>query len=604
MTLGLAQRQGDLLDDLTRFCDATVADGSIYGLLHRERDRLFPDQMFADLYTDRGRRSVPPSVLACVMVLQRLEGCSDREAADRFAFDARWRYACGVGGWEAGPTSFVHTVLVRTRMRLRGSDDPDRVFRVSTEVAADAGLVGVKRVLDSAPVHDAVATMDTVTLLRSAIRGLLRAADAELAAQLRAVLCRDDDYVVAGKPACAWDDPQAREALIDGLAADGLAVLAVVEDRELSRHVAQAAELLARVLGQDVERDDDGRFRIIRGVAADRVISVVDVDARHGHKTSARKFDGYKGHIAIDPDSEIITGAQVGAANAGDAAMTEVLLGDLAGQPDSEPADETDAGADGDVEPADDADAGADGDVEPADEADAQPDAQADADSEPADDESAVGGIDADSADHEDEGRNDDASGGGDRPAVYGDAAYGSGDNLETLDTLDADAMVKVPPATAPGGRLSKDDFDIDLDSGQATCPDGNTTAIRFRDDGSGTASFGQWCADCPLRQRCTTAKAGRTLAISRHERRLAAARVRQRDPAWQADYRATRPKVERKLAHLLRRRHGGRYARMRGLRRVDQDWKLLAGAHNLARLAALGVRHVGGTWQTAPAAG
>jgi hypothetical protein len=72
VTLGLAQRQGDLLDDLTRFCGGAVGDGSIYGLLHRERDRLFPDAMFADLYTDRGRRSVPPSC----WLMPRCQRCS------------------------------------------------------------------------------------------------------------------------------------------------------------------------------------------------------------------------------------------------------------------------------------------------------------------------------------------------------------------------------------------------------------------------------------------------------------------------------------------------------------------------------------------------
>jgi hypothetical protein len=62
MTLGMAPRQGDLLDDITRFCDAAVSKDSIYALLHRERDRLFPDEFFADLFSDMGRRSVPPSV--------------------------------------------------------------------------------------------------------------------------------------------------------------------------------------------------------------------------------------------------------------------------------------------------------------------------------------------------------------------------------------------------------------------------------------------------------------------------------------------------------------------------------------------------------------
>ena len=109
MTLGLAQRQGDLLDEVTRFCGEAVGDDSVYGLLHRERDHLFPDAFFADLFTNRGRRSVPPSIVATVIVLQKLGGLSDREAVERFTYDARWRYAAGVGGWDCGPVGFAHT---------------------------------------------------------------------------------------------------------------------------------------------------------------------------------------------------------------------------------------------------------------------------------------------------------------------------------------------------------------------------------------------------------------------------------------------------------------------------------------------------------------
>jgi hypothetical protein len=87
MTLGVANKQGDLLDDVTRFCDETLDKQSIYAFLHREREQLFPDEAFADLFDDKGRRSVPPSVVAVVMVLQRLEGLSDREAAERYCFD-------------------------------------------------------------------------------------------------------------------------------------------------------------------------------------------------------------------------------------------------------------------------------------------------------------------------------------------------------------------------------------------------------------------------------------------------------------------------------------------------------------------------------------
>ena len=81
---------------------SSLPENSIYGFLARERDRLFPDELFADLFEASGRRSVPPSVVATVMVLQRLGGLSDREAVDRYAFDVRWRYAAGVGGYGAG----------------------------------------------------------------------------------------------------------------------------------------------------------------------------------------------------------------------------------------------------------------------------------------------------------------------------------------------------------------------------------------------------------------------------------------------------------------------------------------------------------------------
>ena len=145
MTLGLAPRQGDLLTTTVNYCQGRVAEDSIYGVLHRECFALFPDEMFADLFTVVGRRSVPPMIVAVVMVLQRIEGLSDREAVDRFSFDARWKYAAG--GLDFDYPGFVHTVLVDMRARLAASADPDRIFRVTLEAARQAGLVGRRRVL-------------------------------------------------------------------------------------------------------------------------------------------------------------------------------------------------------------------------------------------------------------------------------------------------------------------------------------------------------------------------------------------------------------------------------------------------------------------------
>src|SRR5512140_3972117 len=213
MSLGLSPSQSDMFATTTGFCEPLVDPDSIYGLLHRECHRLFPDGMFADLFCDIGRRSVPPMIVAVVMVLQRLEGCSDREAVERFQFDLRWKYAAG--GLSFDYPGFVHTVLVEMRARLAASDRPERIFEVVLETAKQAGVVGRKRVLDSTPLYDAVATMDTVTLVRSAIRSLIKVADGALAAELRAVLAREDDYAAAGKPACDYDDEAARVELVD-----------------------------------------------------------------------------------------------------------------------------------------------------------------------------------------------------------------------------------------------------------------------------------------------------------------------------------------------------------------------------------------------------
>jgi Transposase DDE domain len=246
---------------------------------------------------------------------------------EAFEFDARWKYACG--GLDFDYPGFAHTVLVDMRARLARSERPKRIFEVSLHAAREAGVVSAKRVLDSTPLYDAVATQDTVTMIRSAIRQLLAAAVSTLEVELRAVLHRDDDYGSGGKPTCDWDDPVAREQLVAELATDGYACLRVLDGRELTGAVTQAAELLATVLGQDLEQSEGGRFRIARKVARDRVISTVDPDARHGHKTQARGFDGYKGHVAVDPDSEIITDTVVTAGNAGDASVATDLIDDL-----------------------------------------------------------------------------------------------------------------------------------------------------------------------------------------------------------------------------------------------------------------------------------
>ena len=299
------------------------------------------------------------------------------------------------------------------------------------------------------------------------------------------------------------------------------------------------------------------------------MISTVDPQARHGHKTAARGFDGYKGHVGIDPDSEIITGTTATAGNVGDAdaAMT-LLADDLPTKPaDNESARDESAAA----KPADD-----------------------DLDDRGAGDGSGQTGAANASAD--DDSADDDLQ-------VYGDAAYGAGDLQERFDDSNVANRCKVQPASPPpGGLFSKDEFDVDLEAGSVGCPAGQRVPIRPARGGGGTAEFGPVCRSCPLASQCTTAAGGRTVRIGRHEKVLARERAAQTDPAWQADYRATRPKVERKIAHLMRRRHGGRRARVRGLTKVAADFSLLAAGINLARLGVLNISYQPGRgWATAP---
>jgi hypothetical protein len=596
MTLGRSPSSGS--GSSTGFCAERLSPTSIYGLLHREGDRLFPDEAFADLFGDIGRWSVAPRIVAVVMVLQRLEGLSDREAVDRFSFDLRWKYAAG--GLDFDYPGFVHTVLVDMRARLRRSERPNRIFEMALAVAREAGLIGRKRVLDSTALYDAVATQDTVTLIRSAIRALLRAVDKALGAELRSCCKRDDDYVAPGKPLCDWDDVQAREALVDALARDAYAILAALDGRTLTTEVTQAAALVATVVGQDLEQRD-GIFRIARRVAKDRVISTVDPEARHGHKTAARGFDGYKGHIAIDPDSEIITATAVTAGNVADGSVAEALVADVLAEPAAAASLVGATPSATDVTTATAVTAGdmADGSVAEA--------LVAGVLAEPAAAASLDGATPSVSAQSESTSTTPSGESQLVVPTeatapveIYGDSSYGTAKFVEVIETAGAQADVKVQPPSAPEGKFAKDDFLVDLDNNTVRCPAGVLVVIRSStagSDGLRLANFGVRCSSCELRSQCTDGKEGRTIRVHPQEATLQRARMRQRAPAWRARYRATRPKVERKIAHLMFRRHGGRRARVRGCSRICDDFALLSAASNLKRLASLGVRHDGVRW-------
>jgi transposase len=282
----------------------------MFAFMAAHRSELFPEEMFADLFPSRrGRPSVPAEVMAAVITLQALHGLSDNETVEAVTFDLRWKAACGL---PITATAFHSTTLTYWRRRLAASDRPNRIFEaVKAVVSATGALAGkTRRALDSTVLDDAVATQDTVTQLIAAIRRVRREIPA--AAPVIDEHCTAHDYDDPGKPAIAWNDKAARDLLVDGLVSDAHRLLGHLPEHELGPRAAEAVALLALIAGQDVEPVEgsdgtDGHWQIAQQVAGDRVISTVDPEARHAHKTVHRRQDGFKAHIAVEPDTGIIT---------------------------------------------------------------------------------------------------------------------------------------------------------------------------------------------------------------------------------------------------------------------------------------------------------
>lgn len=302
------QRQ---LLDVGSFAGHLLPPGSVFAFLAEHRHELFPDDAFADLFpSGRGRPSMPADVIASVMVLQTLHSLSDREAAEALTYDLRWKAACGFALTE---TSFHPTVLVYWRKRLAVSKRPHRIFEAVAEVIARSGALSgrKRRALDSTILEDAVARQDTVTQLVAQIRRVGReipGADVVVAG------LTGHDYSKPGKPDIAWDDRAARDELVSKLVTDALSLLAGIDTEQLTDAQQETVALLALVAGQDVEPAEgsdgtDGRWRIARRVAPDRVISTVDPDARHAHKSRQKKIDGFKSHVVIEPVTGLVTAA-------------------------------------------------------------------------------------------------------------------------------------------------------------------------------------------------------------------------------------------------------------------------------------------------------
>ena len=540
---GFERMDGELLDTAV---GSLVPAGSMFAFLAAHRAEVFPDADYADLSAPPGvgRPSLPATRMAAVLTLQVLHDYSDREAAEAARFDVRWKVAIGapLDDPGSGPSSLVYW-----RNRIAKSARPHRISDAVRTVVEETGVLRGRRrrAVDSTILADAVATQDTVTQLVSAIRRVAR--EVPGAAGQIAAVCTGHDYSGPGKPKIDWDDPAAKNALVPALVNDANALVAAFKDMKLEEPAASALALLALVAGQDVEPAEgsdgrDGRWRIARKVAEDRVISAVDPDARHTRKSPEARRDGYRAHLAADPETGIITGEKLTRA---------------AGQENCDPAvaEEFLAGPDGGCGPGR-----------------ASPDAAGRPGSDGAD-----GAL-----------------------AWYGDSAYGTGDLRDAIGKAGHRAVIKPKPLqpAVPGG-FTLDDFIVDEQAGAVTCPAGITRPLTP----ARNVIFGAACGSCPLRARCTTSKTGRTLSLHPRDGLLRAARADwAAGGGLRKDYMARRPDVERAIAHVATWRGRRLKLRYRGVAKNNAWFKRRTAAINLRNLVGRGLARREGGWVLAAA--
>ena len=309
-----------------------LPEGSFFALLAEHGERIVRDEDFADCYAvGVGRPSIPPSQLAKVLLLQYRTGVSDEQAMESVAWDLRWKIALGL---PVDHTGWSPSSLTRYRARLLLHGKERLALENTLSLAEELGLLDApaEQIVDSTPMLGAAATQDTVRLVRSGVKKLIDAVaarDGETARRLGEGL--EFDYSrPADKPDCRWRERAERERMLTRVAEDAERALRAVEraDGLLGEEAVEAAHALLRELvGQDFDVDEDGVPRLHRGTRQDRILSVHDIEMRHGRKSQQQRFDGYKLHAAATNTAEpLITAVEVGPASEQDGPRAKALI--------------------------------------------------------------------------------------------------------------------------------------------------------------------------------------------------------------------------------------------------------------------------------------
>jgi transposase len=296
-----------------------VPEDSFYARMGAVNDVLFQDEDLAGLYcADNGRPSLPPSLLSGITLLQFYDDVSDAEAIARLSFDLRWKVALNLPLDFEPPHSSSLSVF-RSRLVQHGQER--YAFNRMLQVGRAAGFLPDKITIlvDTLAQHGAGAVQDTYTLIRRSIRRVLKLAGYQVPLKRRGLSANLADYLDSDrKAAIDWADPAARAAQLQVLVQDAEAVLELALEQVDDPEVRAAAWLLTKILGDDVTTDETGQPQLGEGTAPDRIVSLTDLEMRHGRKSAAQRFDGRKWQVAEEPGSELLLAVEPIPANVGD----------------------------------------------------------------------------------------------------------------------------------------------------------------------------------------------------------------------------------------------------------------------------------------------
>lgn len=520
--IGKRKSQADLFDVGNVF-PFVLKPGTFHAQLAAAAPRLFRDEDFAVFYADRlGRPSVPPSLLALVLLLQQEAGISDEEAVERTGCDLRW---AAVLRRAAGDPLCAKSTFQLFRSHLVLHEAARLLFLSSIKEAKRAGLLKDKALrvaIDTKPITGRGAVLDTYNLVACGIRqvatALAKAAGLKTDTWLKAnQLGRYSEASVKGSADIDWSDESAQGRFLTEMVQDARRVLTLAE--QAGGEAARAASLLSALLLQDIQvknipvhacsegtatgNQPQISAEIKQGTASGRIPSATDPDQRHGRKSASKRFTGHKASIAADIESQIILAVDVLAADAGDATGALELV------------DQAEANTEVPVE------------------------------------------------------------------ETLGDCAYGGAETRQAFADAGRTLFARVGQE-ADRGFFPKSAFVLDLNNHTVTCPEGHTTD-RFlqTESGAKTFSFGTVCRDCPLQAYCTKNAQGRTVQVHPQEQQRQAARAYQQTTGGRRHLRE-RVVVEHRLARLAQLGIG--QARYRGRTMTRFQLLMAATIANLRR--------------------